>query len=117
MCRRPPSVTLTIAHVPCTTLFRSRPHDRGAAGRDRGACAGRLLRAGKIFRSCSGGGAEPFGSRHRHKGGVRRMAGDRRGSLLAGKRRSEEHTSELQSIMRISYAVFCLKKKKLTTNH
>src|SRR3546814_2398249 len=32
--------------------------------------------------------------------------------------RSEEHTSELQSLMRISYAVFCLKKKKITsTNH
>src|SRR3546814_9991299 len=30
--------------------------------------------------------------------------------------RSEEHTSELQSLMRISYAVFCLKKKKITTN-
>src|SRR3546814_5251677 len=30
-------------------------------------------------------------------------------------RRSEEHTSELQSLMRISYAVFCLKKKKYTT--
>src|SRR3546814_7783254 len=31
--------------------------------------------------------------------------------------RSEEHTSELQSLMRISYAVFCLKKKKSTTKH
>src|SRR3546814_6500883 len=31
--------------------------------------------------------------------------------------RSEEHTSELQSLMRISYAVFCLKKKKQKTNH
>src|SRR3546814_2298727 len=31
--------------------------------------------------------------------------------------RSEEHTSELQSLMRISYAVFCLKKKKNTTTH
>src|SRR3546814_6471680 len=31
--------------------------------------------------------------------------------------RSEEHTSELQSLMRISYAVFCLKKKKNTTNN
>src|SRR3546814_4412140 len=31
--------------------------------------------------------------------------------------RSEEHTSELQSLMRSSYAVFCLKKRKLTTNH
>src|SRR3546814_1380358 len=33
-----------------------------------------------------------------------------------GLRRSEEHTSELQSLMRISYAVFCLKKKKIDTN-
>src|SRR3546814_8476489 len=32
--------------------------------------------------------------------------------FLAGRERSEEHTSELQSLMRISYAVFCLKKKK-----
>src|SRR3546814_7676644 len=36
--------------------------------------------------------------------------GDRR---IAGATRSEEHTSELQSLMRISYAVFCLKKKKI----
>src|SRR3546814_10768531 len=42
------------------------------------------------------------------------------GDLLQGdlRRRSEEHTSELQSLMRISYAVFCLKKKKITeTTH
>src|SRR3546814_1621845 len=32
--------------------------------------------------------------------------------VLVGEKRSEEHTSELQSLMRISYAVFCLKKKK-----
>src|SRR3546814_5197550 len=39
---------------------------------------------------------------------------------VLGPQRSEEHTSELQSLMRISYAVFCLKKKKTqthTTNH
>src|SRR3546814_4954050 len=36
--------------------------------------------------------------------------------LPLGPRRSEEHTSELQSLMRISYAVFCLKKKKKTKN-
>src|SRR3546814_7069312 len=36
----------------------------------------------------------------------------RRSSLLPNPQRSEEHTSELQSLMRISYAVFCLKKKK-----
>src|SRR3546814_7703626 len=36
------------------------------------------------------------------------------GPLLEPALRSEEHTSELQSLMRISYAVFCLKKKKIT---
>src|SRR3546814_7662215 len=36
---------------------------------------------------------------------------------LEGIARSEEHTSELQSLMRISYAVFCLKKKKQNTNY
>src|SRR3546814_3765319 len=49
----------------------------------------------------------------RHAGGRRRGGGD------AGAGRSEEHTSELQSLMRISYAVFCLKKKNepLSTAH
>src|SRR3546814_5436053 len=44
---------------------------------------------------------------------------DRDGALAAAGRvdRSEEHTSELQSLMRISYAVFCLKKKKQITKH
>src|SRR3546814_6582796 len=37
-------------------------------------------------------------------------------NVIQGARRSEEHTSELQSLMRISYAVFCLKKKKKHTN-
>src|SRR3546814_8815078 len=36
--------------------------------------------------------------------------------LQFGQRRSEEHTSELQSLMRISYAVFCLKKKNIHSN-
>src|SRR3546814_7913780 len=46
----------------------------------------------------------------------RRMAGKarRRGAGGVRRSRSEEHTSELQSLMRISYAVFCLKKKKNT---
>src|SRR3546814_2522297 len=53
---------------------------------------------------------------HRRRDGVRgRNAGrdpaPRRAAALA-RERSEEHTSELQSLMRISYAVFCLKKKK-----
>src|SRR3546814_9174504 len=41
------------------------------------------------------------------------LAAAQRIELLDGARRSEEHTSELQSLMRISYAVFCLKKKKI----
>src|SRR3546814_10866636 len=41
----------------------------------------------------------------------------RRCVLLPGSVRSEEHTSELQSLMRISYAVFCLKKNNDTTTH
>src|SRR3546814_9220246 len=43
--------------------------------------------------------------------GARRPRGDAVAEVLL---RSEEHTSELQSLMRISYAVFCLKKKKIT---
>src|SRR3546814_4795637 len=37
--------------------------------------------------------------------------------MMVGLQRSEEHTSELQSLMRISYAVFCLKKKKINKEH
>src|SRR3546814_7044346 len=42
-----------------------------------------------------------------------RSGEDNRKWLMSNLRRSEEHTSELQSLMRISYAVFCLKKKKI----
>src|SRR3546814_3609469 len=52
----------------------------------------------------------PLGSGHR-TGGV-----GNRGEAAAAKR-SEEHTSELQSLMRISYAVFCLKKNKSKLNY
>src|SRR3546814_9095346 len=47
-----------------------------------------------------------------------RLPGSRSLRVLAPalRSRSEEHTSELQSLMRISYAVFCLKKKNYTTN-
>src|SRR3546814_8957923 len=49
------------------------------------------------------------------RGGLLRHAGvDQDGPAVATDQRSEEHTSELQSLMRISYAVFCLKKKKNT---
>src|SRR3546814_7593828 len=45
-------------------------------------------------------------------GGILQIASDANLGNAAGGLRSEEHTSELQSLMRISYAVFCLKKKK-----
>src|SRR3546814_6450341 len=49
-------------------------------------------------------------------GGRRRWSMDQKLEILREAFRSEEHTSELQSLMRISYAVFCLKKKKKTQN-
>src|SRR3546814_6618091 len=60
------------------------------------------------------------GHRHRHRldtgvdqrGGQRQVAHQSRPRIAVGELRSEEHTSELQSLMRISYAVFRLKKKK-----
>src|SRR3546814_5948254 len=56
-------------------------------------------------------------TRDRHSSAAlrRRSAAARRGTG-AGDPRSEEHTSELQSLMRISYAVFCLKKKNIQLN-
>src|SRR3546814_8695453 len=54
---------------------------------------------------------------HRSARHARREDGARNGSqLAAAEPRSEEHTSELQSLMRTSYAVFCLKKQKRHTN-
>src|SRR3546814_7557747 len=47
---------------------------------------------------------------------ARDEAYEARRAVASGGDRSEEHTSELQSLMRISYAVFCLKKKKKITN-
>src|SRR3546814_2283822 len=49
--------------------------------------------------------------------GVAKAQETLRTALAMGADRSEEHTSELQSLMRISYAVFCLKKKKRITTH
>src|SRR3546814_10311545 len=50
------------------------------------------------------------------KGTIRRR-GSFDGAMQTARVRSEEHTSELQSLMRISYAVFCLKKKKTQNKH
>src|SRR3546814_7314942 len=90
MIRRPPRSTRTDTLFPYTTLFRS-PQCAGYrfAADYRGAGYG-----------CAAGSAAPGSCLDRQLEG------------LSGLPRSEEHTSELQSLMRISYAVFCLKKKK-----
>src|SRR3546814_5463389 len=74
---------------------------RGAAGQPGD---GRIARLGEQGQQEPVGGQEGLGS------------ADLRERLPAGDR-SEEHTSELQSLMRISYAVFCLKKKKAKNNN
>src|SRR3546814_2074820 len=102
MIRRPPRSTRTDTLFPYTTLFRSVAAETGGleveaggvtarhlAGAERGAVAHDVPAVGRLERVATAG--------HRVADG-----------------RSEEHTSELQSLMRISYAVFCLKKKKKT---
>src|SRR3546814_1591841 len=94
MIRRPPRSTRTDTLFPYTTLFRS---------------AGGGLRATRA--------ADAGPSNHRRpavRAPGERVDTQRRHAVAAyppARLRSEEHTSELQSLMRISYAVFCLKKK------
>src|SRR3546814_14956109 len=106
--RRPPNYTLNATLCPSPTLFRSphRPQRSAPADRQGPLSPERSgLHAGKDGRrlSCRLRSATTGGD----TGPVGRVL--RRRSL-----RSEEHTSELQSLMRISYAVFCLKKQKPT---
>src|SRR3546814_4222283 len=100
MIRRPPRSTRTDTLFPYTTLFRSCRHKNGRPF---------LLLAlrNKPKRR------EPYASRI----AVHQSTSDKERCRAAPHHhpcqlRSEEHTSELQSLMRISYAVFCLKKKK-----
>src|SRR3546814_3561696 len=92
MIRRPPRSTRTDTLFPYTTLFRSPERSMPASGTGPMASI-------SISRTPANG---PSGFVIRYSSGQRL--------------RSEEHTSELQSLMRISYAVFCLKKKNLQTN-
>src|SRR3546814_4007322 len=103
MIRRPPSSTRTDTLFPYTTLFRSiSPRlDVGRLYR----LADHARRELRLGDQCS----QSPKADHRFRG-PRNLAGDIGPALIH--QRSEEHTSELQSLMRISYAVFCLKKKK-----
>src|SRR3546814_5525324 len=108
MIRRPPRSTRTDTLFPYTTLFRSQnASDQRAllALCIAGGCRRRLLRPDG-----------PLGGRQQERGKEdRRLHAICSGQGIATRRvRSEEHTSELQSLMRISYAVFCLKKKNTT---
>src|SRR3546814_3339239 len=124
MIRRPPRSTRTDTLFPYTTLFRSvwkndppSVVDGGGApfGHRARRCAPQACRA-------------PASTLDRYAGGKRQrlyagQGGDARSLQRpadrcgrTGEGRSEEHTSELQSLMRISYAVLCLKKKKESRN-
>src|SRR3546814_5479151 len=95
MIRRPPRSTRTDTLFPYTTLFRSIAATVGLLVSVSGVIATMIPYAAEIY---------PV-----------QLRGTGSGVIAAS--RSEEHTSELQSLMRISYAVFCLKKKKHAQQH
>src|SRR3546814_5020762 len=92
MIRRPPRSTRTDTLFPYTTLFRSRQRIEQPEP---------VALAALVDEAVAQVGTEA-------------AAAGCRWRAVASMRRSEEHTSELQSLMRISYAVFCLKKKNTT---
>src|SRR3546814_2737866 len=94
MIRRPPRSTRTDTLVPYTTLFRSNGYRNDRCKSINPWTSGRRFSAFLRLR------ADRLTSRSRTK-----------------VPRSEEHTSELQSLMRISYAVFCLKQKKINKHY
>src|SRR3546814_6255782 len=106
MIPRPPRSTRTDTLFPYTTLFRSE-HRRGEPGLQHvGILAQRRIAKAVRFAHFRLASADVR---------LARVVEPRRDPVpppeLAADGRSEEHTSELQSLMRISYAVFCLKKK------
>src|SRR3546814_2433852 len=100
MIRRPPRSTRTDTLFPYTTLFRSHHRHVIVEGIGHHQEHGRGCDEAKVQRIHAP--AERL-DHHGHR--------DQRAGRLPELGRSEEHTSELQSLMRISYAVFCLKKK------
>src|SRR3546814_6703147 len=77
-----------------------------------GCSALALAKAGKPCRASAATGGRSGRLKHPTQPNVRNKRLTAHILLLRARQRSEEHTSELQSLMRISYAVFCLKKKK-----
>src|SRR3546814_10075269 len=107
--RRPPLSTRTYTLFPYTTLFRARI-ERRAGGN------GLAQRAIDVARKPALLHFVVEGQRAENFGGFRAVVRWAARALPVGDVRSEEHTSELQSLMRNSYAVFCLKKKNRNTD-
>src|SRR3546814_6063013 len=105
MFRRPPRSTRTDTFFPYTTLFLSVRHGDG--------CQKEISLRGRCGPQVWWNGTQVLTPKRSPA-----PSGQARSAPVAGLRppRSEEHTSELQSLMRSSYAVFCLKKKKIYTN-
>src|SRR3546814_2374101 len=114
MLRRPPRSTRTDTLFPYTTLFRSLKAIVGVAqvvAARRAALAGHAIADERIAAGVGARrGAAECARLLRAQEGI--VAVDRIDLALEQGRRSEEHTSELQSLLRISYAVCCLKQKK-----
>src|SRR3546814_6201676 len=107
MIRRPPRPTRTDTLLPYTTLFRSLAEQVDEVGQadEFGRQPEGVLQLHGLPHGLAGG-QEEEDQRNRDLRGQQQV---RQG--LVPEDRSEEHTSELQSLMRISYAVFCLKQK------
>src|SRR3546814_6613720 len=115
MIRRPPRSTRPDTPFPYPTLFRSQVERLAllaqASGLDGVVCSPHEIAS--LRRVCGPEfllvvpGIRPSWA----------AAGDQKRIMTPQQARSEEHTSELQSLMRISYAVFCLKKKQRTYTH
>src|SRR3546814_2593314 len=123
MIRRPPRSTRTDTLFPSTTLFRALSLGWNLPAASRRRC--RVFHSARALRNPAP--RDPvgeFGGREAHDAGpddddLHRLQ-TRSKTIWAAARssmRSEEHTSELQSLMRISYAVFCLKKKKIKNSY
>src|SRR3546814_3428514 len=109
MIRRPPRSTRTDTLFPYTTLFRSGSDGPGVDQ----SCPTRIVRRSAKRRSVRRGACTSRAHTELRPLVVSSGVSCRLSVATSRPGRSEEHTSELQSLMRISYAVFCLKKKKI----
>src|SRR3546814_9760721 len=112
MIRRPPRSTRTDTRFPYTPLFRSYPPSRHAPTTEVIALARDVAAAGRLHTTHMRDEANGVVAAVAETIAIARESGVR--TLISHHKccRSEEHTSELQSLMRNSYAVFCLQKKK-----